>query len=174
MKTIHILSGAALLIAAPAAFAQMPQPAAETPAAATPTQALPYAAKAGASDLYEIQSSELALKQAKSAEVKTFARMMIKHHTMTTKTLTAAAKSAKLVPPAPMLEPAQADMIAQLQQAQGDAFDQAYVAQQKTAHAMALNLHQTYAAQGDTPQLKKAAAAAVPIVKRHIAQLDRM
>jgi hypothetical protein len=37
---------------------------------------------------------------------------------------------------------------------------------------MALALHQTYASSGDTPQLKEAAGKALPIVKRHIAELE--
>jgi putative membrane protein len=166
MNKITVLTGAAALIAATGVIAQMP--------ASAPTQALPFVAKAGASDLYEIQSSQLALNEAKNPKVKSFAQMMIKHHTMTTRDVTAAAKAAGLTPPPPALEPAQAEMIAQLQPLHGEAFDQAYVSQQKTAHGMALTLHQTYSANGDNPQLKKAATKAVPIVKQHIAELNRM
>lgn len=173
------LSAFALLVSG-AAAAQMADPgsssasgAAEATAPA-PVQAAPYVAKAGASDLYEIQSSQLAANQAASSEVKNFAKMMIMHHTMTTKQVTAAARKSGFTPPAPMLEPMQAQMIAQLQPLTGEAFDAAYVAQQKTAHAMALNLHQTYAAGGDKRPLRAAATKAVPIVKRHIAKLKAM
>jgi putative membrane protein len=173
------LSAFALLVSG-AATAQMaapgssPVPGTPDANAPAPVQAAPYVAKAGASDLYEIQSSQLAATQAGSSEVKNFAKMMIMHHAMTTKQVTAAARKSGLTPPPPMLEPMQAQMIAQLQPLTGQAFDAAYVAQQKTAHAMALNLHQTYAASGDKQPLRAAATKAVPIVKRHIAKLETM
>jgi putative membrane protein len=176
MKTL-LFSGVALLLSG-AAIAQMPAtaPAGTAPmtSEAAPVTAAAYVAKAGASDLYEIQSSQLAAQQAASPEVKSFAKMMITHHTMTTKQVTTAARASGLAPQPPMLEPMQADMIAQLQPLSGAAFDSAYVAQQKTAHAMALNLHQTYATSGDKRPLQAAAKKAVPIVKRHIAKLQTL
>ncbi len=171
-----VLPAAVCLLASTAALAQMPMTS-STPMATTeaaPIEAAAFVAKAGASDLYEIESSQLALKQATSPKVKTFARMMITHHTMTTKQVTAAARASGLTPEPPMLEQAQAAMIEQLRPLTGADFDTAYVAQQKTAHAMALNLHQTYAANGDKRPLKAAASKAVPIVKRHIATLQSM
>jgi putative membrane protein len=127
--------------------------------------------KAGAGDLYEIQSSQLALEKSRTEAVRSFAQMMIEHHRMTTKQVTDAAKTAGLAPAAPALEPDQATMIAQLQGLSGSAFDRAYIDQQKTAHQKALALHQTYARSGDAPALKAAAAGAVPIIERHIAAL---
>lgn len=174
-----ILSSAATLLVSTGAIAQMATPM-SSPAIGTgmtepaPVMAAPYVTKAGASDLYEIQSSQLAAKQAAAPKVKAFAKMMVMHHTMTTKQVTAAARAAGLKPQPPRLEPMQAQMIAQLQPLNGAAFDTAYLAQQKTAHAMALNLHQTYAANGDKRPLKAAASKAVPIVKQHIAKLEIM
>lgn len=176
MNKIVILTATACCMASAPSLAQMSGTAPARPDMANPTpvRAMPYVAKAGASDLYETQSSQLALSQGKSPKVKAFGRMMIKHHMMTTKTLTAAANSAGMTPPPPMLEPMQVDMMSQLQPLSGDTFDQAYIAQQKTAHAMALALHQTHAAQGDSLPLKKAAAKAVPIVKHHVTLLEHM
>ena len=173
-KLLVAAASTAALFAGLPAMAQMPAPAQMNAADPAPTQAMPYVAKAGASDLFEIQSSQLALSQGQSGKVKSFAQMMVKDHMTTTKEVMAAAQAAGMTPPPPMLEPAQADMIRQLQSLNGDAFDQAYIAQQKTAHEMALTLHQTYAAQGDTPRLKKVAAKAVPIIKRHIVALNKM
>jgi putative membrane protein len=167
---------AACLLASTAATAQAPasnRTAAATPSQA-PTRALPYVAKAGAGDLYEIQSSQLAATRASSDRVKSFAAMMIEQHTMTTREVTAAARAAGLAPPPPALEPHQTQMIRQLRDASGAAFDRAYLTQQRNAHAMALKLHQTYADKGDTPQLKAVAAKAVPIVQRHIEALQGM
>jgi putative membrane protein len=74
-----------------------------------------------------------------------------------------------------MLMPMQADMIAQLQGAPaGPGFDRLYMTQQVPAHEMALALHQNYAGRGDTPQLRTAAAGAVPIVQQHLTEARRM
>lgn len=143
-------------------------------AAMTPTDAMGFAAMAGASDLYEIQSSQIALQKSQNADVRRMAQMMIDHHTQTTQTLTAAAQAAGMTPPPPQLMPMQQQMIAQLQAADGMAFDRLYVTQQVQAHQMALNLHGNYAQRGDTPQLRTAAQSAVPIVTGHLQEFQRM
>lgn len=140
----------------------------------TPTAAMSYIAMAGASDMYEIESSQLALAQSRSEAVRRFATMMIAHHQQTTQTLMTAARGAGLNPPPPMLMPMQRDMIAELRGLNGQAFDTAYLAQQRRAHDMALALHRTYAQRGDTPALRTVAASAVPIIEQHIAQLASM
>jgi putative membrane protein len=144
--------------------------AAVTPAP-MPTDAPTYVMMAGASDLFEIRSSQLALEKSRSDQVRGFAQMMIDHHTMTTQQVTDAARAGGLTPPPPVLLPEQAAMIATLQGLSGSGFDRAYIEQQRTAHQMALALHQNYARNGDTPSLKTAASGAVPVVQRHIAAL---
>ena len=134
---------------------------------AAPTKALSYVAAAGASDLYEIESSRLAAASSKRADVRDFAQMMIDHHTMTTRTLTQAAGKAGLTPPPPALTLMQADMIARLKAAPAANFDSVYLQQQTDAHRQALALHQNYASKGDAPALQSAASSAVPIVQRH-------
>lgn len=143
-------------------------------AAMTPTDAMGFLAMAGASDLYEIQSSQAALQKSQNAEVRRMADMMIADHTRTTQTLMAAAQTAGMTPPPPQLMPMQQQMIAQLQSADAAGFDRLYVNQQVQAHQMALNLHQTYARDGDTPQLRTAAQGAVPIVSGHLQEFQRM
>jgi putative membrane protein len=141
---------------------------------AAPTAAPMFVMKAGASDLYEIQSSRLALQKASGARVRDFAQMMIDHHTKTTQQVTAAARSAGLNPPPPALEPHQVQMIAELQPLSGAAFDAAYLRQQRMAHDMALSLHSTYSERGDSAALRKAASGAVPIIRRHIEELKSL
>lgn len=145
-----------------------------TGATATPTNAAAYVPTAAASDLFEIQSSQVALQRSQNADVRRFAQMMIDHHTRTTQQLTAAARAAGMTPPTPQLTPMQRDMIAQLQTQSGAAFDRTYLTQQVQAHEMALALHGTYAARGDRPALRTAAAAAAPIVRQHLEEARRM
>ncbi|MFZ3482936.1 DUF4142 domain-containing protein [Sphingomonas sp. 3-13AW] len=138
---------------------------------ATPTAAMPYVATAGSSDLYELESSRLALQRAPSPAVKQFAQMMIDHHTMTTQQVAQAAQAAGMTPPPPALLPPHQALLDKLQPLNDAAFQRTYLQQQHTAHQMALGLHQNYASSGDTAQLRQVAATAVPVVQGHIDQL---
>ena len=175
MKRLVLAAAAAALIGACASTPSGPS--AEVIAAAA-GQSAPAAADfvrmAGASDLYEIQSSQILLDGSEDETLRRFATMMIEHHTQTTETVTTAARQAGLTPPPPALDPAKAQMIRDLQTAQGAARDQLYRSQQIMAHREALTLHSSYADQGDTPQLKRAAASAVPIVAQHYNALAAM
>jgi len=134
----------------------------------TPEAAMPFVMMAGASDLYEIQSSQIALQKSQRADVRNFAQMLIQHHQMTTQQVMAAARAAGLNPPPPMLLPMQRQMIQQLQAAGPGQFDMVFVRQQVPAHEMALALHSNYASNGDTPSLQQAARGAVPLVTQHL------
>jgi putative membrane protein len=142
-------------------------------APATPTDRTGYVQTAAASDLFEIQSSQIAQTKAQRSEVRDFAQMMVTHHTQTTAALTAAASTSGITPQ-PTLMPPQAAMIQELQQASPASFDQLYMRQQVAAHQMALALHQTYAARGDTAALRTVAATAVPIVQQHLTRAQQL
>jgi putative membrane protein len=139
-----------------------------------PTERTAYVNMAGASDLYEIQSSQLALQKSQDSGVREFAQMMVTHHTQTTQQVTAAARQSGMTPPPPQLTSQQAQMISQLQGATGAAFDRMYKQQQVQAHEMALALHRTYADDGDTEELRRVARSAVPIVQGHLTRVRQM
>lgn len=136
--------------------------------ALTPVDRAGYVTTAAASDLYEIQSSQIALSKAQRPEVREFAQMLVTHHTQMTEALTTAARASGLTPPPPTLLPMHQEMIAELQRAPAAGFDSVYLRQQVPAHETALALHQNYAARGDAPALRAAAAAAVPIIRHHL------
>lgn len=158
------LSLAALLAGAIAAPAQ----------AQTATSPTDYVKKAGASDLYERQSSEIVLQSTRDAQVRDFARMMIQHHGKSTADVKIAAARARVRVPPPMLMPAQAQMVRELRAADGAARDGVYLRQQRMAHDQALALHRGYAADGTSAPLKQAAGMIAPVVQQHIAMLQRM
>src|SRR5690349_8289734 len=81
----------------------------------TPNNRTSYVVMASASDLFEIQSSQIALSKAQRPETRQFAQMLITHHTRTSAGLTAAAAASGLNPPAPTLMPMQRQMINALQ-----------------------------------------------------------
>ncbi len=162
MRHLLTMGGAAVALAACASLAP------------TPRTAMPYAAMAGSSDQFEIQSSQAALRMSQNPETRRYAQMLIDHHTQTSATLMAAAQEAGMTPPPPVLIPRHAAMLRTIEAAPADRFDRVYFAQQVPAHVEALALHQNYAAGGDTPSLRTAAGAAVPFVQQHLEEAQRM
>jgi putative membrane protein len=160
MKMLAFALPIAVVISAPA-YAQ----------AMSPTE---YVAMAGSSDMYEIQSSQTVLQSTQDPKIRSFAQMMIQHHTKSTADVKAAAAKSRLKPKKPMLMPAHAELVTQLKAENGTARDQAYIAQQKQAHGQALELHKSYAEGGTAPALKMAAGKIVPVVQQHIDMLKTM
>jgi putative membrane protein len=140
----------------------------------TPNDRTGYVQMAASSDMYEIQSSQIALSKAQNPLVRQFAQMMVNDHTNTSQQLMAAAQAAGMPPMSPQMMPMHAEMVSQLQAAPGGAsFDNLYARQQLTAHQQALALHSNYAARGDTPALRAVATAATPVVRTHLQMVQR-
>lgn len=169
MKFRNIFAAASIALAVPTA-AQIPMP---MPAPTT-TAAQPFLMMAAESDIFEISSSQIAVMRSQNPRVRGYATMLIDHHTMTTNTALAQAKAAGISPPPAILQADKREMIDQLLAASPADFDRVYMRQQVPAHEAALELHTTYARNGDTPQLRTAAAGAVPFVARHLAQARQM
>ena len=162
-----------LLLSASAvpAMAQTPPP---PPPAEAKTMASAYVMAAGASDQFEIQSSQIAQSKSTNPAVKRFATMLIADHQKTTAATMKAAAKAGLPPMTPMLDPGANASIAELKSASPADFDRLYIGQQIPAHQAALDLHQNYAAGGDQPALKMSAKMAIAPVKKHLAMAQKM
>ncbi|WP_375391981.1 DUF4142 domain-containing protein [uncultured Sphingomonas sp.] len=163
--------GLALTSVATPALAQTPPP---PPPPEAKTSAAAYVMAAGASDQFEIQSSQIALQKSPHASTRRFAQTLIADHQKTTAATIKAAKKAGMNPPPPMLDPGAQPSIAELQNASAGDFDRLYFGQQGPAHQAALDLHQSYAASGDQAPLRMSAKAAVPIVQKHLTNANKM
>lgn len=134
--------------------------------AATPTAAPEFVAAAASGGMYEVESSKLAQEKAKSADVKTFAAMMIKDHTKANAELkTAAGKATPAVTVPAAMDAKHKALIDQLKSATN--FDKAYIDQQRVAHDETLALLDGYVASGDSQPLKDWATKTAPVVKAH-------
>lgn len=98
------------------------------------TDATTYLAKAGAGDMFEIESSRAILDKTQNADIKSFAQMMIDDHGKATAKLKSAAQAAKFTAAPPALEPKQQQAIDSIKAANGSAADRAYLDAQKMAH----------------------------------------
>ena len=158
-----------LMMSAAVAVASVAAPAAAQ--VMTPTE---YVMAAGASDLYEITSSQVLLETTQDPKLRAFAQMMIADHTKSTADVKAAAARSRVRAMPPRLNPLQQELVTELRAEQGTARDAAYVAQQKASHGQALNVQKAYAMEGTAPALKAAAATIVPVVEHHIMELKAM
>ena len=173
MRKSLTLAAAGAIALAGCAQLGMPGLAVPTAGDMTPESRAAYLAMAASSDLYEIQSGQMAAQRAQNMSLRPFGQMLAAHHTQTTQQLAAAAQASGGMPP-PLLLPMHQQMLAQLQSASGSGFDRLFVNQQVTAHEMALALHRNYASAGDTPALRQTAAAAVPIITQHLQQARQL
>lgn len=137
------------------------------PPSAAPSSAA-YVAHAASIDLFEIQSSELALQRSTTQRVRDFASMMIEAHKGTSAQLSLAGRRLNLLPSAQLSAKHQA-MLDQLRSAAS--FDVTYRQQQLAVHQEALALHGNYAERGTSPTLRPVAAAILPVVQRHVRML---
>lgn len=129
---------------------------------------------AGESDTFEIMEAYSALAESRDDRVRSFAQQMIRDHDRTSRALAQATARAGLKPPPMAVGAGQSPFLAALQSQRGRDFDRTYWRQQALAHRSALVAEQQYAASGDTPAVRQAAAAAVPIVKAHLAMAEQM
>lgn len=153
-----------------------PETARNSPASANalPGDSAGYVARAGGSDLREIESSQAVLATSTNAEVKRFAQMMIRHRGQSTEKVKAAALAAGLTVAPPALDAAQQQMLSEIQRAKAADVDAIYEAHQKRAHDAALALYSNYAEKGYADSLKAAAREITPVVQAHRAELDRL
>lgn len=125
---------------------------------------------AAISDMYEIESSKIALEKSKNAGVKNFANMMIKGHIATTAELK---KIAVGTPPA-SLDARRQGFIDNLRAADAGSFDKTFLDQQTASHEEALTLHKSFIDDGDNAALKTFAQKTAPQVQMHLDMVKKL
>jgi putative membrane protein len=173
MKAVLVAVATATLLAGCASNTGAGGPAAATDPM-SPLSAPGYMRMAASSDMFEIESSRIALVNSQSPQVRSFAQMMIDHHTRTTQELTTVATQARFAPPAPQMLPPQMAALDRVRAAQPGEFDSVYKREQIAGHQEALSLHRSYGAQGDTPALREFANRTVPIIESHLGQAQNL
>lgn len=130
---------------------------------------------AAMSDMFEIQSSQAALKNSQDPEVRKFAQTMIDHHTKMSAELKAAVEAGNVNAQIPMsLSGEKAQMLQQLSGMQGEQFDQMYWKAQAQGHQEALQLAESYAKNGDNAALRAHAQKGAPIIQEHLQMVQKM
>ena len=140
-----------------------------------------FVKKASMTDLFEVQSSQLALQKSQSADVKNFAQHMIDEHTKSTQKLKSivtptktSAKGATTGDVAMALDSEHAAMLTKLQNASGAEFDKLFVNMQVDGHQKALDLVSKYAVNGDDTKLKGFAQDMKPHIQEHLDRVQKL
>lgn len=148
-----------------------------TASTAGSTRADEFVESAAIGDLYEIASARLALRRARSEEIKAAARKMIADHTTSTHQLRSALRmnSTKGLPPPPIeMDERRKTMMEHLEAAPDDKFDATYLDQQVLAHKETVDLMTGFRDHGDNAQLRSLAAGTAPVVTRHLTHMETL
>jgi putative membrane protein len=133
-----------------------------------------FVEKAGASDMFEVDSAKQMI-DSKNPAIAHFAHEMIKAHTESTQMVMAAVHADHLSIKKPELSIAQrADLTALKAVPGGKSKDDLYVKQQVAAHKDAHDLMLGYSSTGGAPHLKAAAAKILPVVEMHQGMLGKL
>ncbi|MBK5956962.1 DUF305 domain-containing protein [Rhodoplanes elegans] len=133
-----------------------------------------FVRKVAISDMFEIQSSQLAREKA-DREGRDFANKMIQAHTKTSTELKGLVQGGKVQAEIPTgLDQQHAQKLERLRGLTGDAFEDAYEEMQVQAHNDAVALFTTYAQSGDNAELKQWAEKTLPELKQHLGMAEKL
>lgn len=134
-----------------------------------------YVNQAAIGDLFEIRSSEIALKKSRNDDIREFAQMMIEDHTEASSNLKVAVGEARVPVTLPTeLDEAKLEKIGQLEKAEGAELDRLYIQMQIEAHDEALALHRNYAENGELEPLRDIASDMASVVESHRDRLETL
>ena len=127
-----------------------------------------FVKEAATSDMFEIQSSQLAELQGNATE-KTFAATMIKDHQKTSEDLKSMVSSGDVkaeLPP--VLDSSHRSELDKLKSLKGAEFSSRYDSDQQSGHKDAVSLFERYAKGGDNAKLKDWADKTLPTLRHHL------
>ena len=142
---------------------------------AMPATGHDYATLAAGGDMYEIESSRLAIDKSQNADVKQLAQMIVTDHEKATADLkTAAGRAQPPITVVAAMNPGQQANLDMLRAADTKTFDQIYLRQQVAAHQEALAMIQAYAATGEVLPLKEHATAVAGPIQKHLGRAQQL
>jgi putative membrane protein len=123
--------------------------------------------KAAVGGMAEVQLGQVAVKNAKNADVKAFGQRMIDDHSRANSELTRLATSKGVTPPSE-LDSKHKATLERLSKLTGDQFDKAYMADMVTDHEEDVAEFQKEANSASNPDVKAFAAKTLPTLQEHL------
>jgi putative membrane protein len=172
MKAIHLTAAALLvglpLAGTPAAAQSIGEQTGVNSVLGISPSTHDFVMQVAVSDMFEIQSSQLAV-QRSDGPTKAFAEQMVKDHTKTSDELKAliAADTVKETPPT-VLDSTHQKKLDALGKLKGGDFTKQYHSDQVNAHEDAVSLFERYAKSGENAALKDWAGKTLPALQHHL------
>jgi putative membrane protein len=169
MNRLIVSSACAVLLLAPAAFAQSlgEKTGVNSTLGITPTTA-DFVTEAGNSDILELAAAKIAADKG-NADEKKFAEQMTTDHTQTSKDLKGMVDSGDVKATIPVkLDSSSQKKLDQLRDAKPEDFASYYDPMQVSAHKDAVSLFERYSKSGDNPKLKDWAGKTLPKLQHHL------
>jgi len=161
------------MLGSPVAFAADPPAKQAAAPMATPSTST-FLTNTAVANLFEIESSKVALTKTKNDKIKAFANLMVTDHTGAGTKFKQAVTDAKLTPPAEKLDAKHQALLDDLQKKDGAAFDTAYVKAQHDGHVETVAMFEAYAKGGDNARMKQFANEMLPTLKAHLDQVSKL
>jgi putative membrane protein len=129
-----------------------------------------FVKEAAQSDMFEIQSSQLAQQKSDDAQTKSFAQRMVTDHTKTTSDIKSMVSGGKLkgVELPTDMASSQKSMLDKLKGLNGKDFTKQYHSDQVSGHKDAVSLFERYGKGGDNAELKDWANKTLPTLREHL------
>jgi putative membrane protein len=169
MKNLAMMTAICLLAAAPAvAQTSMGEKTGINSVIGVAPTTHDFVQEAATSDMFEIQSSQLAIEKGDD-RAKAFAQQMITDHQKTTDELKSLIAKDKVdVTPPTALDSASQKKLDTLKSLNDGDFEKQYKSDQVSGHKDAVSLFERYAKSGDNPALKDWAERTLPTLKHHL------
>jgi putative membrane protein len=148
------------------AYAQTSTPKGTTSTVDRATQQ--FVEKAAVGDLYEIDSSRLAMERSQNDEIQDFAEQIVDDHTKTGDELKSLARNIQGLEVPAKMDAEHQKKVDQLKSASAAQFDRQYKMQQIEAHKAAVQLFSDYSKNGQNAELKSFAEKTLPALREHL------
>jgi putative membrane protein len=143
--------------------------------AAVEVKAASYVEQTAIGDMFEVESSELALRKSGNPQVRAFAQHMITDHATSSRELKQALRAAKVDAPVPTaLDGEHQELLDTLQASTGADFDRNYLKMQMDGHQKALQTQVDYRLHGGNKELQDFATKATTMVQTHLSELGKI
>lgn len=168
MKTLF-LAGLAVILASPVLAQSATEKTGFNSVMGVAPKTEDFVTEAADSDMFEIESSKLALERSQDTPTKLFAQQMIADHTKTSEELKGMVSGGKVKATIPTtMSSQQQAMFDDLKTLQGDDFTKMYRSDQEDVHEAAVDLFKRYGDEGENVELKAWAATTRPALEHHL------
>jgi putative membrane protein len=133
-----------------------------------------FVARAAFGNMFEVESSKLALERSNAGAVKAFAQRMVDDHSAASVKFKEAVLEAKLAMPPDKLDAKHQAIVDELAARQGGDFDKAYIEAQYKAHIETVELFKGYAQAGEDTRMRAFAAEMLPKLEAHLEHVSKM